>query len=90
MLSEILSDFINTETAEKFKPILTLLEQNSFNLGKTFSQLKPDMILPFLKDFLSFKAKTSQQSQEAYKLTPIMNFADEKIVNLLNNYYGLT
>ena len=89
LLQFLLSFFSSNYGDGKFEPILSLLKENSFNVGETLKNIKPEMIAPIISEF-AFKNKTSPSFNdgEVSGLKPIESIADKNIVDCLNCYLG--
>ena len=82
-------DYITKGNGDKFKPILKLLSENSFDIKKVLSNLNLTTLAPILMDILADNKNpptTEEIVEEENHLTTIESFADEEIVFRLNNY----
>jgi hypothetical protein len=73
---------------EKLTPIIEHLKANSFNILQSIKTIKPELIAPILND-LVFKNNTTPTSfdegvEVSFGVKPIENFADQTIVDCLN------
>ena len=89
ILQFIISFFIKEYGGENFLPIFNLLKDNGFDLKKSLKCAKPELFAPILQSFISKSAKTNPTHEDCvgYKLNPINNIADKKIVLALNRYF---
>ncbi len=88
---QFLLSFFLSEYGEKnnLSPLLNLFQENGFDIKKTIKNIKPEMLLPIVKEFFSSKATknpTENYSREN-SLNPISNIADKEIIYTLNKYF---
>lgn len=71
------------------KPVLELLQKNSFDIKKTLSCLSPETIAPIVKEFLKTanKKPPTEHVGGGYGLSPIAEIADKDVVYTLNKYF---
>ncbi len=88
-LLQILLSLLSNDKLSAFTPLLELLRQNSFDIGKTIKSLTPEMLAPLFKELV----KSAKQSSEPFTvrstdgLKPIDGIADKFIVSSLNEYF---
>ena len=72
---------------EKLTPIIEHLKKHSFNIIESIKTINPEVIAPLLND-LVFKNNTTPSSFDEgvvnFGVKPIENFADQTIVDCLN------
>ena len=88
ILQFLISFFLN-EYGGKFKPILEELKNNNFDFKKTLSNLNLEVIAPIIKEFMenNIKNRPAENLQSEVGLSPIINVADNEIVQTLNKYF---
>lgn len=89
LLQFLLSFFVEEYGGGKFKPVFDLLKNNSYDLKKTFSELKPETVAPIIQAFSSLKNDSGKTvSENGVGLSPLNGVADEKILRSLNAYFS--
>lgn len=86
ILQFLMSLLKNSSALEKFAPLFNLLEQNNFDIRRTLSCVKPEMLRPIIEELSVLyknKSPTDFVGQEN-ALSPILNIADKEIVFCLN------
>ncbi len=92
---EILQFLINylakSKALDGIMPIFNLLKNNSFDLKRVLSSIKPENVVQLLEALLNNNAKKSPPKNEEpfYQLKPISNLADKQIVYTLNKYFSV-
>lgn len=87
ILKFLLSYFAKTYNINDYMPIFNLLKENSFDIKKTLSNLKPEYIKPLISLLLKQKSPP-KNGEDSYNLKPIYSFADKSIINSLNSYFS--
>jgi hypothetical protein len=90
ILQNLLSLLSTNSNLGGFKPIVDLLEKNSFDLKKTLSSLDLSAVMPIITSFLSSinDKKSPTTASTAVGLDPIAFIADKEIVFTLNKYFS--
>ena len=86
ILQFLLSFFFKEYSDGKYEGVYNLLKDNGFDVIKTLKSLNPQTLSPILHDFAQNKKPTDYQT-EYVGLSAIENFADEKIVQSLSEYF---
>ena len=81
--------FTKNQNDFPFSPLIKLLEQNSFDLKKLFSNLSFENILPIIESFTAQKKDPFSTKKESFTnpLTPITDICDAEIISALNSYF---
>ena len=88
LLQFLLSFFVEEYGGGNFKPVFDLLKNNSYDLKKTVSELKPETIAPIIQAFSSLKNNSVKSAPaNGVGLSPLNGVADEKIIESLNAYF---
>ena len=90
ILQFLISLLKDNESMQKFAPIIQVLQQNNFDLKSVFSSLNPQVLAPFLQQFMQYMQKESPTDfvgQNA--LSPISDIADKDIIFSLNKYLSV-
>lgn len=89
LLQFLLSFFVEEYGGGKFKPVFDLLKNNSYDLKKTISELKPETVAPIIQAFSSLKnASVKPAPVSEVGLSPLNGVADAKILESLNAYFS--
>jgi len=91
LLQFLISFFIKNYGGDKFGDIFNIFKDNSFDIKKVLTNLKPEMLEPIIKSFFNSgqnKTPTDFSVGENYKLDPIARIADKDIVYTLNRYFN--
>ena len=91
LLQILLNLLVNNQNLGALAPVFNALKENSFDLKKTLSSIKPEVFAPILKQFFENaqnKSPTDSVGQVYHGLEPIKNIADKDVVYTLNNYLG--
>ena len=84
---QFLLSFFTQEFGDKYKGVLELFKNNSFNLKSVLNNLNIETLAPLIKDIFSgIKNFSPQNNLQAEGLLPIKNIADENIISALNEY----
>lgn len=88
LLSFILKDF----GGEKLEPVFKLLQENNFDIKNVLKNLKPEVIMPLITQFMSMGAQRknspTENVGEYVGLDPLSHIADTQIVSCLNQYFS--
>lgn len=88
LLQIFLSLLKNNKSLEQFLPLLSILQQNNFDLQKTLASIDPKALQPLITSLMNFfenKSPTYSVGQEN-ALSPISDIADKDIIYSLNKY----
>ena len=86
-LLQFLLSFFKEEYGDKYKNVIELVQNNSFDIKSILKNLNFETVLPIIKDiFGGIKNFSPHQKVQAEGLSPIKNIADEKIIFALNEY----
>ncbi len=93
ILQFLLNYFLTEYGGGELKPVYELLEKNSFDIKKAIREIKPDMLIPLIRKFLSFSSNSTPPpntgTPAVYSgVSPIENFADSEIIRSLNGYFS--
>lgn len=90
ILQFLLSFFLEEYGGGKYKGVYEFLKENSFDVKKAFSSLNPEKVAPIIKDFMSVGKQESPFgfTEEANGLNPVKSFADDEIIEVLNDYFS--
>ncbi len=89
ILEFLLNFFLNEYKDGEFKPLYDLLSANNFDVFSALKNAKPQDFAPLIKVFFK-KNSSNENTPESFTfegVSPIKNFADEKIVLALNEYF---
>lgn len=91
ILQFLINYLVKSNALDSIMPILNLLKNNSFDLKRVLSQIKPENIMQLVEMFLKNNAKKGPPKNEEpfYQLKPISNLADKQIVYTLNKYFSV-
>ena len=78
-----------TTLAEKYKNVIDLVQNNSFDIKKALSSLSPETLAPIVKQFMKMNENKNPTEHvgQGEGLKPIANIADKNIVYTLNRYF---
>lgn len=89
ILQFLLSNFFGSK-GEEFMPLIELLQKNNFDIKRCLSELKPEMLAPIVRTFMSMADKNNGPTVNVGQnngITPIAKIADKEIVYTLNKYF---
>ena len=90
---QILSSLLNqNQSLDKLKPIIELLQKNSFNLKETLKNIDLQTIAPIISGLMNSTDFKNQNPTDfsvgnTFGLNPIAPIADKEIVYSLNKFF---
>ena len=89
ILKFLIDFFAKNENLDSLSPLIKLLEENSFDIKKTISNLSLDSIMPLVESFSAQKKGSSFKEEPCVNpIKPIERVCDSEIISALNCYLG--
>ena len=84
-IPDIIKKIISDNDIAALLPLFNVLRENSFDIKKTLSGIKPETLLKLSEKLLKKGAENSPFKKDS-GVSPIANVADKDIVFVLNRY----
>ena len=88
ILQFLISLLKDNQSIQKLAPIIQILQQNNFDLKSTLSSINPQVLAPFIQQFMQSMQKESPTEfvGQQNALSPISDIADKEVIYSLNKY----
>lgn len=89
ILHFLLSFFLESVGLKDTKPLLDILKENDFDIGKALKNINLDSVAPVIKNLFLENENPTESVGFNEKFLPISNFADKRILSALQAYFAL-